>query len=147
MDPRATKDGTANSYVRDVVGNKQDAATIPTAISTTLSLMAYIKALLTAIGFIADAAVTTVGSTSSIMSYLICWSPGSALACGGLDLYLIAKEDARRLCDPAGRRRYHFGVDWRSARNSFGCAANERYGPGYWNELSRSNYAATPLVS
>lgn len=82
MDPRATVDTTANSYIRDVVGNKSDAATVPTAIGTTKSIMAYIKALLTAIGFVADAAVNSVGATSTLMSYVKALVAGSALAQG-----------------------------------------------------------------
>jgi hypothetical protein len=78
-------DATANVLVRDVVGQKTDAAV--TAVGTTKSLMAYLKGCLSwltvasadatanaaakdVIGNKSDAAVTSVGTTKSLVAYL-----------------------------------------------------------------------------
>lgn len=80
-----TADSTDNVLVRDVVGNKTDAAV--TAVGTTKSILAYVKGLITmstvqsadstnnafagdVTGNKTDAAVTAVGTTKSILAYV-----------------------------------------------------------------------------
>jgi hypothetical protein len=92
---RADADATTNSYSRDVVGNKEDAA-VSTA-TTTKSIMGYIKGVLAlfivptadastnatardVVGNKTDATVTTVAATKSLMGY----AKGAVAVCGAL---------------------------------------------------------------
>jgi hypothetical protein len=81
----ADADAVTNSYSRDTVGNKEDAAV--QTVGTTKSIIAYIKGILTyllvasadattntaakdVVGNKTDVAVTTIGTTKSVIGYL-----------------------------------------------------------------------------
>jgi hypothetical protein len=81
----ASADATSNSYQRDTVGNKEDAAV--QTVGTTKSIVAYIKGILTyllvasadattntaakdVVGNKTDVAVSTVAATKSVVGYL-----------------------------------------------------------------------------
>lgn len=75
-----TADATTNAYARDVVGNKTDAAV--TTVGTTKTIMAYVKGVVGVVGALADSAANAVGTSSTLMSYIKALVAGSNTGAG-----------------------------------------------------------------